>query len=146
MKNAAVSVSLRLDRSQDDASGTQMQATIPKSQNSIQHPTSSLLRRLDRHLRRTRGRRRLALHRRLALGVDLAPQLGRHLEALVVRVLLVKVVFGARLQVGRELAGDALKDGVDGFLLGGVAVPDGDEVVLEADGEAHAAELVVCKG
>jgi hypothetical protein len=34
------------------------------------------------------------------------------------------------------------EDGVDGFLLGGVAVPDGDEVGVEADGEADAAELV----
>jgi hypothetical protein len=40
---------------------------------------------------------------------------------------------------------NACEDVVDRVLLGGVAVPDGDEVGVEADGKTNAAELVLCK-
>lgn len=61
----------------------------------------------------------------------------------MVRVLLVKVVFGLGAHLRGELLEDGLEHVVDGVLLGGVAVPDGDEVGVEANGEAYAAELVV---
>ncbi len=116
---------------------------LPKTyiSNAIDHKSrpspGSLLRRLHRHLRRIRGRHGRVVGRAEGL-------LRRRLEALVVGMLLVKVVFGARLQLGGELLEDAVKEAVDGLLLAGVAVPDGDEVKLEADREADAAELVVC--
>jgi hypothetical protein len=76
------------------------------------------------------------------LSVQHGLQLGRGLEAGVVRVLLVKVVVGLGLQLGGQVLEDAGDEGVDGVLLGRVAVPDGDEVGVEADGEADAADLV----
>lgn len=78
----------------------------------------------------------------LLLGVEDGLELGRGVEARVVGVLLVEVVVG----LGRELRGqiieDGLQDAVDGLLPGGVAVPDGDEVGVEADRQADAADLV----
>ncbi len=38
------------------------------------------------------------------------------------------------------------EDAVDGFGVGAVAVPDADEVVVEADGEGEAAEVVAWVG
>lgn len=55
---------------------------------------------------------------------------------------LVVVVIGLGGQLWRELLEDRLEDAVDGALLGGVAVPNGDEVRVEADGEAYAAYLI----
>lgn len=85
--------------------------------------------------------RRLSLSRRSSGGsvprllrVQHGLQLGRGLEAGVVGVLLVEVVVGLGPQLGGQLLEDALEDGVDGLLLGRLAVPDGDEVRVEADG------------
>lgn len=64
----------------------------------------------------------------------------------MVGVLLVEVVLGLGAQLWRQLVEDAGEDAVDRVLLGGVAVPDGDEVGVEADGEADAAELVAWLG
>lgn len=111
-----------------------------------------LLRRCNRH-RRSRGRsnRRLSSSGGIRSGsngsiallrIQHGLQLGRGLEARVVRVLLVKVVVGLGLQLGGQVLEDAGDEGVDGVLLGRVAVPDGDEVGVEADGEANAADLV----
>ncbi len=51
---------------------------------------------------------------------------------------------------GFNLRGDMLEhdgeDAVDGFGVGAVAVPDADEVVVEADGEGEAAEVVAWVG
>lgn len=117
-----------------------------------------LLRRRNRH-RRSRSRSRSGRQRRLSsssgirsssnssialLGIQHGLQLGRGLEARVVRVLLVKVVVRLGLQLGGQVLEDAGDEGVDGVLLGRVAVPDGDEVGVEADGEADAADLVGC--
>lgn len=52
----------------------------------------------------------------------------------MVGVLLVEVVIGLGAQLGRQLLQDALEDAVDGLLLGRLAVPDGDEVRVKADG------------
>lgn len=60
----------------------------------------------------------------------------------MVRVLLVEVVVRLGLQLRGKILEDAGYQGVDGVLLGRVAVPDGDEVGVEADGEANAADLV----
>ena len=85
--------------------------------------------------------RRLSLSRRSSgssvprlLRVQHGLQLGRGLEAGVVGVLLVEVVVGLGPQLEGQLLEDALEDGVDGLLLGRLAVPDGDEVRVEADG------------
>jgi hypothetical protein len=59
-------------------------------------------------------------------------------------VLLVEVVVGLGAQLGREVVENALEDAVDRLLLVGLAVPDGDEVGVEADREADAADLVAC--
>lgn len=114
----------------------------------------ALLRRRNRH-RRSRSRSgsqrtlsssggiRSSSHSSITLlSVQHGLQLGRGLEAGVVRVLLVKVVVGLGLQLGGQVLEDAGDEGVDGVLLGRVAVPDGDEVGVEADGEADAADLV----
>lgn len=108
-----------------------------------------LLRRLNSHRRRLK-RHRWCRSRRLGssngsvalLRVEDGLELGRGLEAGVVRVLLIKVVVRLGLQLGGKLLEDAGYHGVDGVLLGRVAVPDGDEVRVEADGEANAANLV----
>lgn len=113
-----------------------------------------LLRRRNRHRRsRSRSGRRRTLsssggirsssHSGIALlRIQNGLQLGRGLEARVVRVLFVKVVVGLGLQLGGQVLEDAGDEGVDGVLLGRVAVPDGDEVGVEADREADATDLV----
>lgn len=114
-------------------------------------PASSLLRRLHRYLRVTtvaRIRRRFAglaipAGRGTSLSIHYALKLRRDLEPSVVRVLLVKEVVAAGPQLGRQLLHDAGEHAVDGSLLGGVAVPDGNEVRVESNGEAYSAELVI---
>ena len=107
-------------------------------------PNNSLihrsLRRISSIRRGGRGPHRLSPLLRVQNGL----QLGRGLEAGVVRVLLVEVVLLLGAQLLGEVGEDALDEAVDGALLGRVAVPDGDEVRVEADGQADAAELVIC--
>lgn len=81
----------------------------------------------------------------LLLRVQHGLQLWRGLEAGMVRVLLVKVVFGLGPQLRGEFFEDGLQEAIDGFLLGALTVPDGDEVRVEADRETYAAELVACE-
>lgn len=57
---------------------------------------------------------------------------------------LVEIVVGLRPYLRRQLLKYAGQHSIDRVLLGGVAVPNGDEVCVEADGEADAAELIVC--
>lgn len=110
------------------------------------------LRRVDRDLRLTlgygahvRGLGRAGhLLLRPLLRIQHGLQLGRRVEARVVGVLLVEVVLLLGLQLGRQLLKDAFKDAVDGVLLCAVAVPDCNEVGVESDGEADAAQLIVC--
>lgn len=111
-----------------------------------------LLRRLNSHCRRLKWHRRGSRRRRRSFGgsnsgvallrVEDGLELGRGLEAGVVRVLLVEVVVWLGLQLRGKILEDAGYQGVDGVLLERVAVPDGDEVGVEADGEANAADLV----
>ena len=61
----------------------------------------------------------------------------------MITVPLVKVVVGLGTYLERQLFQYAGEHGVDRVCLGGVAVPDGDEVGVEANGEADATELVV---
>lgn len=63
----------------------------------------------------------------------------------MVLVTLVEVVIGLGAQLGGELLEYAFEDSIDGFLLGAVAVPDGDEVGIEANGQTNATNLVVCR-
>ena len=49
-------------------------------------------------------------------------------------------------QLGGKLLHDTGEDALDRVLLGGVAVPDGDEVRVETDRETNAAELITCSG
>lgn len=63
----------------------------------------------------------------------------------MVRVSLVVVGVGLGVHFGGESFQDACEDVVDRILLGGVAVPDGDEVGVEADRKTNAAELVLCR-
>src|ERR1700753_2650564 len=86
------------------------------------------------------GRGRLAL----LLQVEHGLELRRRLEARVVGMLLVEVVFLLRAQLGRDVVEDALEQAVDGFLLGRVAVPDGDEMGVKSNREADTADLVAC--
>ena len=53
---------------------------------------------------------------------------------------LVEVVVGLGADLGRQVFEHALEDAVDRLLLGALAVPDGDEVRVEADREADAAD------
>jgi len=62
------------------------------------------------------------------LRVEYGLELGRRLEAGVVRVLLVKIVILPRPQLGGELLEHAGEHAVDRLLTRRVAVPDGDEV------------------
>lgn len=55
---------------------------------------------------------------------------------------LVEIVVGLWRQLGRKLLEHTLQYTVDRFLLGRVAVPDSDEVRVEADREAYTADLV----
>lgn len=66
-------------------------------------------------------------------------------EASMLGVFLVieRTLLG--LQLGAELVEHDCEDTVDGFLVGSVAVPDGDEVGVEADGKGDAAKVVLCK-
>lgn len=80
------------------------------------------------------------------LRLDDGLQLGRGLEARVVHVPLVVVVVRLGLQVGGQRLEHALQDAVDGLFPGRVAVPDGDEVRVEARREADAADLVAWSG
>lgn len=68
----------------------------------------------------------------------------RCLEAGVVGVFLVEVVVGLGLQLVGQVFKHALEHVVDRFLLGRLAVPDGDEMAVETDREAYAADLVTC--
>lgn len=58
---------------------------------------------------------------------------------------LVKVIVGLGPYLERQLLQYAGEHGVNRVGLGGVAVPDGDEVGVEANREANATELVVLK-
>ncbi len=60
----------------------------------------------------------------------------------MVGVLLVELVVGLGPQLGGQILQHALEDGVDRLLPGRLAVPDGDEVRVESDREADAADLV----
>ena len=60
----------------------------------------------------------------------------------MVGVLLVEVVIWFWFQLGRQFFEDSGEDGVDGFLVGAGAVPDGYQVGVEADGETDACELI----
>jgi len=71
-------------------------------------------------------------------------QLGRSLEASVIRVLLVEVVVRLGSQLGGQVVEDALEDAVDRLLLVRLSVPYRDEVRVEAYGEPNAANLVAC--
>jgi hypothetical protein len=62
----------------------------------------------------------------------------------VVGVLLVEVVVRLGAQLGGELFQDASQDCVNGVLLGRVAVPNGDQMGVEADRQSNTAELVAC--
>ena len=62
----------------------------------------------------------------------------------MVRVLLVEVVFGARLKLGWQLVKHTLQDAVDALLLVALTMPDGDKMRVKADAEAYATELVSC--
>ena len=57
-------------------------------------------------------------------------------------VSFVVVMPIAGLEVGRDLREDDSEDAVYGFLVGAVAVPDADKVVVEANGEREPAEVV----
>lgn len=80
------------------------------------------------------------------LGVDDGLEPSGCLEAGVIGVLLVKVAVRLGAQLHGEILEDAGEDGIDRVLFGGVTVPDGDEVGVEADGQADAAELVFYNG
>ena len=125
----------------------------PQKQSPLQvkpsHPFASLSIRLL--LLRRRGSSSSSSSSSLPLSIPLLRiehglQLGRGLEPGVIGVLLVEVVVGLGTELGGQLLEDAGEDAVDGLLLGGVAVPDGDVVGVEADGETDAAELVAWKG
>lgn len=62
----------------------------------------------------------------------------------MIAVPLVEIVVRLRLYLRRQLLKYAGQHSIDRVLLGGVAVPNGDEVCVEADREADAAELIVC--
>lgn len=65
-------------------------------------------------------------------------------EAGVLAVLLVVVVARLRFELGGNLFEHDGEDAVFGLVVGAVAVPDGDEVRVEADGHGEAAEVVAC--
>lgn len=50
----------------------------------------------------------------------------------VLLVIVVAFFFGG--EVGAQLGNHDAEDAVDGFLVGAVTSPDGDEVGIEADG------------
>ena len=59
-------------------------------------------------------------------------------------VFLVVVVPGLGFEFGRDLLEHDGQDALFRFLVGTVAVPDGDEVGVEADGHGETAEIVAC--
>lgn len=79
------------------------------------------------------------------LGIKDGLELRWSLETCMVGMFLVEVVVRLRAKLRGELFKDAGEDAVDGFLLRGVAVPNGDVVGIEADTESDAAELVICR-
>ena len=66
-------------------------------------------------------------------------------EASMLRVFLIIVRALLGLQLGTKLVEHYREDAIDGFLVGAVTVPDGDEVRVKADGEGDAAEVILCK-
>ena len=58
-----------------------------------------------------------------------------------VSLIVVRALLG--LQLRAELVEYYREDAVDGFLVRTVAVPDGEEVRVEANGEGDAAEVVL---
>lgn len=81
-----------------------------------------------------------------AAGVEDGLELRGRVEAEVVGVPLVEVCVGLGAQLRGKLLHDTGEDALDRVLLGGVAVPDGDEVRVETDRETDAAELIICSG
>jgi hypothetical protein len=77
------------------------------------------------------------------LGIQDSLQLRWSLEASVLRVLLVEVGVGLRLQLGGELFHYAFEEAVDRGLSGSLAVPDGDEVRVETDRKSNARKLII---
>lgn len=61
----------------------------------------------------------------------------------MLRVFLVVAVLGLGSEVGSELLHHAGDEVVDGLLLGGIAVPDRDEVAVESNRETYTAELII---
>lgn len=64
-------------------------------------------------------------------------------EAFVFRVFFVVMILrGRRLEVVGEFGKDAGENGVDGLLIRSVSIPYRDQMGVEADGEADAANVV----
>ena len=102
------------------------------------HNFHKSLRRLDRHLWllsrgfTSRGGRSLLLLL-TSSGIEHGLELRGRVETGVIRVSLVVVSVGLRVHLSRKLFHDAGDDVLDRVLLGGVAVPDGNEMRVEAD-------------
>jgi hypothetical protein len=61
----------------------------------------------------------------------------------MVRVSLIIVGVGLGVHLWRKVFHNALDDVFNRVLLGGVAMPDGDEVRVEADRKSNTTELVL---
>lgn len=65
-------------------------------------------------------------------------------ETSMVRMLLIEVIIGLRLQLGGQLFENSLYNAIDRSLFRSIAVPNRDEVRVEAYRKTYAANLVPC--